>query len=407
MIVMQVLVVSLLLTLLGRLWYIQIYSGDKYRTEASDNRVRTVTTTAVRGQILDDMGQPFVRNRTSLVVSVDSSVVSRLKKAQRASLFAQLAVQELIAKGILASDLSPAADLIVSPSALDFGSLYLATTLDKTVSITGLSLAPDSGNVTVTAPDGFLVGAPGGAFGASLQLPYTGGRLAPTSVVVRFAPSVEQSYSGTVTVAPDSGAAKSVAVAGIGLSIPAGGTESTVVYSLTADATCAATGLATCAAESFSELYAKNYQVPSATSTTWTPSQPASTITQRVSIVGDTWTGSEIDIVPTRYIQFEVSPAAGKTWTLDAISLWAGAAGGSNLAWRIQYSKASDFSAASVLLNSTTNASYAMILQSFAPIVTLNPGETLYLRIFPWYKGASASGKYLCLQTLTIHGTAQ
>ena len=93
MIVMQVLVVSLLLTLLGRLWYIQIYSGDKYRTEASDNRVRTVTTTAVRGQILDDMGQPFVQNRTSLVVSVDSSVVSRLKKAQRAALYAKLAVK--------------------------------------------------------------------------------------------------------------------------------------------------------------------------------------------------------------------------------------------------------------------------------------------------------------------------
>ena len=93
MILMQVLVVSLLMTLLGRLWYIQIYSGNKYRTEASDNRVRTVTTTAVRGQILDDMGRPFVSNRTSLVVSVDSSVVSRLKKAQRTALFTNLAAK--------------------------------------------------------------------------------------------------------------------------------------------------------------------------------------------------------------------------------------------------------------------------------------------------------------------------
>ena len=73
LVVLQVLVVSLLLTLLGRLWYLQIYSGDEYRNAATNNQVRNVVTEAVRGQILDDMGRSLVRNRTALVISVDRS----------------------------------------------------------------------------------------------------------------------------------------------------------------------------------------------------------------------------------------------------------------------------------------------------------------------------------------------
>jgi hypothetical protein len=106
-----------------------------------------------------------------------------------------------------------------------------------------------------------------------------------------------------------------------------------------------------------------------------------------------------------QYIQFAVSPGAGRTLTVDTISLYAGAAGGSGLGFRIQYSKLGDFSSPMDLGNYPSNVSNAMTLLSFSPIIALGSGETLYLRVYPWYN-AVASGKYLCLQTLTLHGTA-
>ncbi len=93
LVVLQVLVVSLLLTLVGRLWYLQIYSGDEYRDQATNNQVRKVLTEAVRGQILDDEGRALVRNKTSLVVSVDRSVLDRMKLVKEQAVLSALAVK--------------------------------------------------------------------------------------------------------------------------------------------------------------------------------------------------------------------------------------------------------------------------------------------------------------------------
>jgi penicillin-binding protein 2 len=78
-VVLRVLVVSILLTLLGRLGYLQVAQGDHFRKAASSNRVRQIITPAARGQILDDRGLPLVSNRTDLVVSVTRSIVRSQK----------------------------------------------------------------------------------------------------------------------------------------------------------------------------------------------------------------------------------------------------------------------------------------------------------------------------------------
>jgi lysophospholipase L1-like esterase len=368
---------------------------------ATEKGCLLVDMTASTKQLVESYGP--TDSKSIIYVATDDTHLQPLG----ATMFAQLAVQELIGKGVLVPYLNASVDLVVSPTALAFGSLYIGMSQDRVLSVTGLALTPATGSVIITAPDPFLVGTAGGTFASTLELPYTGGRLAPTNVVVRFVPAADQAYSGDVTIAPGSGTARTVGVTGTGVPIPSGGTESVVTYALTSDATCAATGLATCAAESFSGLYAKNYQVPNSTSTTWLPSAPATTITQRVTIVGDTWPGSEIDLVATRYVQFAVAPAAGHSLAVDQISLWAGAAGGANLGYRIQYDTHADFSAPVTLLDAPSNATNTMVLQSFTPILTVNDGETLYVRVFPWLKGASASGKYLCLQSVTIHGMAQ
>lgn len=71
LVILQVLVVSLLLTLGGRLWYLQIRNGQEYDAQANSNHFQQVVTSAVRGSILDDRGVPIANNQTLLVVSAN------------------------------------------------------------------------------------------------------------------------------------------------------------------------------------------------------------------------------------------------------------------------------------------------------------------------------------------------
>lgn len=71
--VLGVLVLSLVVTLLARLWYLQVLAAPTYQKAALDNQIRTVVTEAPRGEILDDTGRPLVDNHTALVVTVDRS----------------------------------------------------------------------------------------------------------------------------------------------------------------------------------------------------------------------------------------------------------------------------------------------------------------------------------------------
>jgi len=77
LVVVQVLILSLVVTLAGRLWQLQVASGERYARAATENQVREVVVPATRGLILDSAGRPLVANRGTLVVSVDRSVLGR------------------------------------------------------------------------------------------------------------------------------------------------------------------------------------------------------------------------------------------------------------------------------------------------------------------------------------------
>lgn len=111
-------------------------------------------------------------------------------------------------------------------------------------------------------------------------------------------------------------------------------------------------------------------------------------------------------MVADRYVQFALSPEPGKRLAVDQITVWAGAAGGSSLGYRVQYSLQADFVSSVTVFDTDGAPSNTMTLQTFSPVLTAADGQTLYVRIFPWWGGKAATGKYLCLQSLTIHGVA-
>ncbi|MEU1373223.1 penicillin-binding protein 2 [Streptomyces triculaminicus] len=86
LVVIQILVFSLLLTLGGRLWYLQIRNGDQYTAEAADNHIQQVVAPATRGSILDARGVPLADNETRLVVSASRTDLMKMKDRGRAVL---------------------------------------------------------------------------------------------------------------------------------------------------------------------------------------------------------------------------------------------------------------------------------------------------------------------------------
>ncbi len=89
--VMQVLMLSLFLTLFARLWYLQVFTGEEYQAKAAEQSVRDVVVQPVRGLIVDAMGRSLVTNRTSWVVSVDRTVLNRLDDHDRKALLRKVA----------------------------------------------------------------------------------------------------------------------------------------------------------------------------------------------------------------------------------------------------------------------------------------------------------------------------
>ena len=75
LLVVQVLIFSLLIGLLGRIFYLQVAAGPKYRDAALSIQSRDVVTPATRGLIVDSSGVPLALNRVGIAVTVDRTKI--------------------------------------------------------------------------------------------------------------------------------------------------------------------------------------------------------------------------------------------------------------------------------------------------------------------------------------------
>ena len=77
LLVVQVLIVSLMLALLGRLFYLQIAAGPKYRDAALSIQSRDVVSPATRGLIVDSSGVPLALNKVGLAITIDRIAIDK------------------------------------------------------------------------------------------------------------------------------------------------------------------------------------------------------------------------------------------------------------------------------------------------------------------------------------------
>jgi penicillin-binding protein 2 len=77
LVVLYLLAAAMLVSLGGRLYYLQVMNNTSFTKLAQQNQTRDVIVPAVRGQILDDVGNQMVTNKTALVVSVDMMTLNQ------------------------------------------------------------------------------------------------------------------------------------------------------------------------------------------------------------------------------------------------------------------------------------------------------------------------------------------
>ena len=78
LLVVQILIVSLMVALFGRLFYLQVAAGPKYRDAALSIQSRDVVAPATRGLIVDDYGVPLAMNKAGLAITIDRIAIDKL-----------------------------------------------------------------------------------------------------------------------------------------------------------------------------------------------------------------------------------------------------------------------------------------------------------------------------------------
>ena len=78
LLVVQILIVSLMSALFGRLFYLQVAAGPKYRDAALSIQSRDVVAPATRGLIVDGYGVPLAMNKAGLAITIDRVAIDKL-----------------------------------------------------------------------------------------------------------------------------------------------------------------------------------------------------------------------------------------------------------------------------------------------------------------------------------------
>ncbi len=89
--VVQILIISLMTALFGRLFYLQVAAGPKYKDAALSIQSRDVVAPATRGLIVDGYGVPLAMNKAGLAITIDRIAIDKLED-QGADVMKRLAI---------------------------------------------------------------------------------------------------------------------------------------------------------------------------------------------------------------------------------------------------------------------------------------------------------------------------
>ena len=306
------------------------------------------------------------------------------------------------AQGIMADDITIPTDISVTPATADFGEAYKGQTLTKELTINGFGLTPENGSVSITATEGILVSLDKKEWNSTVSIDYNASTLVKT-FYAQLTLTENGQTTGYITVTQGTKTIN-VPVSANAVSME-GGTEVKAYWRLEKDDSYELTGPATVIGESFEGMYVQRYANPNA-NTVWPEDTgfDASRKMQRNLITGDNWPADEIDDNPDRYIQFGIKPNKGNVLKINNISMFVCGAGGNGMCAHVYYST-DNFETRTTIYEKKKMTANKPELVAATPVISLEEGQELLVRIYPWYNSA-AKGKTICISDVTISGVA-
>ena len=300
---------------------------------------------------------------------------------------ARLCAQLMKEKGILTDNIEIPTDLSVTPSNADMGDVYVGQSATKELTLTGLGLDPATGTITITASEGIQLSFDKQSWQSSLEVNYESGTVIKTFYAKVAATAVGE-FNGTITATlGDKTAVSNVTMNAIELG---GGEPFTVKWPLTSSDDPVVEGNATAAAAKIEGLV-----------------KHSNTTTNGILVsAGESgaWT-TRIDESPNQYVQFTVTCPDGKKLDINHIAMKIGGRGGGGMMCHAYYST-DGFANRFGFYSPASMTSNVMNEIDITPVIKLEEGEQLQIRVYPWYK-SDATGKWLCIQDVVIEGQSK
>lgn len=296
----------------------------------------------------------------------------------------------------LANDVVVSAEITFNPTSGDLGKAYQGQSIVKEFNVSAFGIS-NGGVMTISVDGGFLVSADKKNYATTLDIPADGNNII-ASIYVKATLANSGIMNGTLTATVD-GKSSTLDLTAEGISL-SGGTETSVVWPLNNNGSATPNDLLTAADEELTGLKVQQYG-SIGTGTEARTMQLLTTLTGK-------WGIGEIDEVSTRYAEFKATCPADYTYSADRISYYISGRGGSAVSYHAYYSTSKDFSNP-VLIDEKLNITKDSPVLIECPVTAqIEEGQSIYIRLYPWYNNQSneASGKYLCVSDLTIHGTA-
>ena len=300
-----------------------------------------------------------------------------------ALLAARLCAQLMKEQNILADVINVPTDLTVAPAKAEMGESYIGMTLTKELTINGFGLDPTTGTVTITAPEGFEISFDKTNWKQELTVDYSSGTLVK-SFYVRVVLTAKGEVSGTISLSNGSQSIE-VPVSATGLEVSTGAPVN-VTWSLSENDEAAVSGPLS------ANLTLSNLEAD------------FSGNMQRLQVAGGSWNVGEDDD-PNRYVSYSITSTSENKISINEISLKVGGSGSSTMNCHIYYST-DGYETRRTLAEKNSMANGMVYKISEKPIISLEKGQTLDIRIYPWSTEAG-SDKYICVRDIEISGVEE
>ena len=282
-------------------------------------------------------------------------------------------------------------DMSFNPSVADMGDVYTGQVAAKEVSLSALGLDPAEGGVTITSSEGIQLSFDKVSWSDQLTTDYAMGTLIKT-FYVRVPVNQTGNFQGTVEASiDDTSKTVTLDVTATGIEL-GGGDPFTATWDLSSNATPEVTeGVSVTANDAlYSSLVANGYDSTNGA--------------QVAEGDGGAWNAARIDNISTEYAEFSITAPEGRKIDISNIYMKIKENGGDNLHFHIK-SSTDDF-ATETSLAGFQAASATWTEYNKGVNISLDEGETLKLRIYPW-SDAITTGNVLCIKDVVITGQSK